>query len=125
MPRGLEPGIRLPIVLDVDKGKENPPTFYAKALSARAALPISAALEHAIETNLGSDDAITRIEEAIKTGLCGWENLNDASGQPIHYGNGTALGDILDRQELCQLLAGIYSGGNVSPDDKKKLESPG
>ena len=125
MPRGLEPGVKIPIVLESDKAKEKPPTFYAKALSARALVPIGEAFDYLIETNLTTVDAIERIEKAIAAGLCGWENLNDASGQPIHYGNGTLLGDILDRSEMCQLLGEIYAGGNVSRDDKKKLESPG
>ena len=125
MPRGLEPGVKLPIVLDSDKDKpaDKRPTFYARALSARAALPVGQALDYAIQTNLDTVEAIEKIEAAITGGLCGWENLYDADGQPIHYGNGTKIGDICDRRELCQLLAAIYNGGNVSVDDKKKSDS--
>ena len=122
MPRGLEPGVKLPIVLEADKAKDKPPTFYAKALSARAALPIMAALDAAIESRLGTVEAIERVEEAIASGLCGWDNLHDEEGNPIHYGNGTKLGDICDAGELCQLLAGIYNGGTLNADDKKKSE---
>ena len=120
MPRGFEPGVRLPFVLEDDKGKDNPPTFYLRALSARESVPVNEVLDRAISA--GGLDTIERIEEVenmITANLLGWSNLFDSQGKPIEYGNGTKIGSICDKRELCQLLAAIYNGCWLTVDEKK------
>ena len=116
MPRSLDPGSRLTMVLasDLDKPKESQPRIFAKQPSLNQQRKLIGLLESLKDGNaLEQLDAIIDVASTLITG---WENI------PLSYSKET-LGDVLNLDELVEVLAFLVGTSHPTADDKKKSES--
>ena len=123
MPKSLEPGVRMPLVLDSDKGKSPCPTFYAKSLSMRAFREIMDGLNAIKESTSQATQMMIALDH-VCSAIVGWKNMIDpTTKQPIEFSN-DALAETIDLMECMELLGKIMQSNMPTLDDQKKLESP-
>ncbi len=118
MPRSLDPGARLTMVLacDVDKPAEIQPRIFAKSPTLnqqRKLLSVMTSLEKTSNV-LEQFDSMLDMAALLITG---WENID------IPYSR-DALGDVLTADELVEVLTFLMGYSQATPDDKKKSELP-
>lgn len=117
MPRCLEPGHPIKIVLDSDKDKPegSRPTFLMRALSVRE-------WRNAIE-KIDSEDVKTHVQMAlvlVRAALGGWSGMV-RDGQEIPFSL-EELDSIVDTGEAIELFDQLVAATVLSAADKKKLE---
>lgn len=123
MPRSLEPGTRLPIVLDADVGKDPCPTFYAKSLSVRMFREGVGALQ-TIQSATDKAEVMFSAFSTLRPAIVGWSGMIDPdTGREIEY-DPERLDDLLDIEEAMELIRKIMESGRLSVDDRKKSGSP-
>ena len=123
MPKSLEPGVRMPVVLDSDQGKTPCPTFYAKSLSIRAFREIMDGL-NAIKKSTSQTTQMMIALDHVCGAIVGWDNMIDPdTKQPIEF-TSEALAETIDLLECIELLGKIMQLNTPTLDDQKKLESP-
>jgi len=122
MPIALDPKATFNIVLESDKAKPKPeqPRFIYHHLTARQWMHISDVLNK-LET-LKDNEVVSKIFDACKIGLVGWENMTGLSGKPITF-RPKAMEDMLTLTEATELLVAL-SVSSLLGDSKKKLELP-
>ena len=114
----FEPGVKRPFVLKAYRGKENPPTFFFKALSARDIIAPKQILNELIEAgDVTTSEQLDRLIDGICAALVGWEFC----GEECQY-QPEKLAEICTINELFELLGFVASDG-LTYSDKKKLES--
>jgi hypothetical protein len=94
MPRKLESGGTYSYVLKTDRDKQPPPTFKLRILSGR------------------EDDKLREIV------LAGWENMGGLSFTLDEAEN------LLTRRECWELIGDATLEASLTPEERKKLESP-
>lgn len=68
-------------------------------------------------------ELVDKICEMLRVGLVGWENMTDPdTGKPLPY-DPAELDRLLLLREAMELVDEMLTGGQVSPDDKKKSDS--
>jgi len=118
MPLGLEPNRKFPVILEVDAGKENPPTFYFKYLTGRDWRKL-AEMSDKITSADGGAEAIDLIYESLGKGLVGWENMIDPeTHEPIPF-DIKELDRMVSMTETHELMEKFRNQG-IGADDKKK-----
>ena len=70
------------IVLETDKGRENPPTFVFRYLSAREFKEL-ARKEPKEGEAISVDQELDRCFSAIRSNLVDWQNVHDREGKPV------------------------------------------
>ena len=123
MPKSLEPGVWIPVVLDSDKDKDPCPTFYAKSLSIRAFREIMDGL-NAIKKSTSQTTQMMIALDHVCSAIVGWENMIDPkTKQPIEFSD-EALAETIDLLECIELLGKIMQMNTPTMDEQKKSESP-
>ena len=125
MPIYCDPSAEYGIVLDSDKDKTNPPTFYYRPLTMSETEMIGTVYDEWMngKTQPTIKEQMAVVRGSVTTGLLRWENLNDRDGNPIPY-DPSLIGDLLTPTEAIQdLLPKIMTASTLSHDDKKKSES--
>ena len=113
MPIFLEPDQRFPIVLDSDNDKsiETRPTFFAKSLSMRGQLRLSAEMDEAL-----SHPTAAEIFEAtcklINEYFVGWKNMGA-------FEFGCDIKEFLGHSEARELLRKVLANEHVPLEEKK------
>lgn len=122
MPKSLEPGARIPIVLKSDQGKKPCPTFFSRSLSVRAFRDLLETLATISE----SDDKTTQTMLALDqvcSAIVGWENMIDPdTKQPIPFSK-EKLTEVIDLMEAIELMEHITKG-NVPSEEEQKKSAP-
>jgi hypothetical protein len=116
MPHSFDPTTPLELVLDDDREKTPQPTFFAKNLSTRDWLQFAKDYIGVINRDVLIDQ-VTGVYDLLRANLVGWREV----GGKFNPNN---LEDVLHPTEAMELLGHIYRSCCVSPDDKKKFESP-
>ena len=121
MPIMCDPESDFSIVLESDKGKDNPPTFRYRPLSAREWKEVGAVYD---KMNSGSvtaiGDQIDIIVKAVSIGLIGWENVTDRDGNKIEFDLQQIDTFLTPLEMSTDLMQKILSSGMTEADDKKK-----
>jgi hypothetical protein len=110
MPILCDPDQLYPIVLDSDKGKENPPTFFAKALSGRQQQRNKEKIQE-FKSDLEGFEFLPSI-------IFGWKNMKDSKENEIVFSS-DAMMDLLVNSEVWELIRTVQSNGHLQPDEKK------
>ena len=110
MPILCDPKQQYPIVLESDKGKECPPTFFAYALSGRQQI----ANTDKIKQFRSDAEAFEFLPDLI----VGWKDLKDADGIEIQF-DPEKLVDVLTNKEAWELIRTIQQNEHLSVDEKK------
>ena len=124
MPRALEPGMKIPYVLEYDRDKPEgqQPTFYFRAFSVREHTRMSEQLDKR-DTEKASDYIKAEMDVLFST-LVGWDNMYDPkTGEAIPFAREN-FDDIVTSPEAGELLGAALKSQYLSVEDKKKLESP-
>lgn len=106
-------------VLEADRNEEAPPTFKLRGLNGIEFMEVMADAK-SDETGNRVDLTPQGLRTAIRYGLLGWQNFNDAEGNRVRF-----FGDMnknLARLRLTQLteLAGqIIEASDIGEDDAK------
>ena len=119
MPRCLEPGLRLPIVLDWDKDKpaDKRPTFYTRAYSMRQSEALGTLLD-SIGPNQTSKEYHESLFAILKEIIVGWEHMSNGDGKDIPF-DVERLPDILERDEANEIIRKFIAGTRPDADEKK------
>lgn len=125
MPLALEPGQSFPVVLESDKGKDNPPTFFACSCSMRDQRRISSLNERwsdpsQIETvNQLYSEAVDLLGEL----LTNWTGMVDPkTGAAIPF-DPENVDLVLSYGEARELINLIRNNQFMTPEQKKSSES--
>jgi hypothetical protein len=110
MPILCDPKQQYPIVLESDKAKDRPPTFFAYALSGRQQM----ANTERIKQFRSDAEAFEFLPELIVS----WKDLNDADGNTIPF-DASRLADILTNVEAWELIRTIQQNEHLTIDEKK------
>lgn len=110
MPILCDPDQLYPIVLESDKGKESPPTFFAKALSGRQQ-------QRNKETIQGFKSDFEGFE-FLPSIIFGWKNVLNAEGKPLEFTIDNLM-DSLVNHEAWELIRVVQSNGHLNVDEKK------
>lgn len=114
MPLCMDPQARVPYVLESDRGKEKPPTFFLRPLTVRLFREANT-----IDDQMrGAEDPITVLMNGIRLGLVGWENVTSEEGKPIPFA-AESLEDVIGMQEAVELIRAVNTAGKLSIDEKK------
>ena len=119
MPRSLDPGSVLTMVLacDVDKPPEVQPRIFARTLTLNQQRKLMAAMER-----MKGDGKIDAALDAAEICLTGWQNMIDpATGNAIPFTR-ESIGDVLSIEELIEVFSAVSDAGRTSAGDKKKSE---
>ena len=125
MPVYTDPTIKIRLVLETDKDKEQPPTFIYRALNGREWRQVAQMFDRLQAGEIGGmTEQLDAIYETVSVGLLDWENMNDpTTGEPIPF-NKSDVDLVLNPIEASTDLMGQILGA-VAPkhEDKKKYES--
>lgn len=115
MPKFLEPDQRFPIVLEGDKDKANPPTFFAKSQSMRGQMQLNAKFDELIDHNKhqSTEELFAEVVATLATVVIGWQNMGDI---PFSV---DAFYDVLDSTEAFELLRKVQYNQHVDLEAKK------
>ena len=115
MPKFLEPDQRFPIVLESDKDKANPPTFFAKSQSMRGQMRLNAKFDELIDRNKhqSTEELFAEIVATLATVIIGWENMGGVAFSV------DAFYDVLDSTEAFELLRKVQYNQHVATEEKK------
>lgn len=122
MPIAIDPSSRIPVVLESDEGKENPPTFYVRPLTMRETRNADTLDQRMREANAGDGDPYAVLVAGVRVALVGWANINGLDGKPITF-DLEKIEDVLTIEECFELMRKIVRAGSLSKEDKKKSES--
>ena len=115
MPRSLDPDATVTIVLETDKGKENPPGFIFKALTLGEEEKLGEIYDDLKENR---DKPISKsLQEYLEPYLQGWENMG-----PFVFGE-KPLKDVVTGFEAFDLVEQLLSSSRLSYEEKKRLDS--
>lgn len=121
MPRACDPQLRHEIVLDSDKGKDNPPTFIAKNLSCREWKEVASVSDQMDVTN--GMAGIESLFTALRIGIVDWRNMTDRNGEPVEFSQ-PMFEHVLDPAEANELLAKVLAASALPSGVAKKSVSP-
>lgn len=121
MPIAIDPSSRLPIVLESDEGKENPPTFYVRPLTMRETR-YADTIDQRMRDALSGGDPYAVLIDGIRTALVGWTNITGLDGNAIPF-DLEKIEDVLTIDECFELMRRLIRAGSLSKEDKKKSES--
>lgn len=125
MPVYTDPTIKIRLVLEMDKDKEQPPTFIYRALNGREWRQVAKMYDRCQAGDFGGMcEQLDAIYETVSIGLLDWENMNDPiTGDPIPF-NTSDIDLILNPLEASMDLMGkLISAVALNYEDKKKSES--
>lgn len=112
MPKLLDPDCTFDVILAGDAGKDDPPTFIFKALSARQFTQVVETYE-AIDDEDGDVSRVETIVSLLKVGMVGWSAMAGREYDP------STLADILTIGEAIELLERMLSGHQLDVDEAK------
>lgn len=110
MPILCDPDQLYPVVLAIDKGKENPPAFLAKALSGRQQQRNRETIQQ-FKSDLEAFEFLPSI-------IFGWQNMKTTDGKDIPFSQ-EALTDMLINAEAWELIKAVMSNEHLQVDEKK------
>jgi hypothetical protein len=116
MPRALEPGVKIPVVLDYDKGKTPEPTFYIRSFSMRENREVAEMVD-AIQDSENASDLHNRVTAVLEKVIVDWANM----GRPFDI---ATIENVLTFAESQELIAKVLQAQALDVDDKKKSELP-
>lgn len=117
MPRAIDPSYRFAVVLDSDKDKPDPPTFWFRAATAREWRRLFEPDEIA-----SLPDKLEKMAGVLAETLVKWR-LTDATGAEIPF-DATRLLDVLGPMELSELFGKVVQQGQLAGAEKKASDSP-
>lgn len=118
MPLAVEPGTRYPMVLDSDKGKKDPPTFYTRHLSGREWMALTDLAEK-IEKPENLAAHLKDLFTALQQFLTGWDRVTDREGNALPFEE-RYFADALDPMEGSELFFKILEAQKLGYADAKK-----
>lgn len=113
MPVFLEPNQKFPIVLDIDRDKpaDVRPTFYARSLSMREQLSLSAEMDASLQHE-ETEAIFAATCELLGRYLVGWTNMGE-------FEFGCDVREFLSHGEARELLRKVMTNQHLSSDEKK------
>ena len=117
MPLALEPGKKLPIVLDSDMHMplESRPTFFFPSVSNRKYTELQEAIDDCWNHPTATD-ICKAVCEMLKKHCQGWKNMGE-----FEFGVADFM-DLLTNQEAQQLLRKYLANQHVTTEEKKSSE---
>lgn len=117
MPKALDPSARVPIWLDSDaeKPEAERPMFFCKAMSTREWNEVIEVADHKVEDAPGM---IAQVFTALRMAIVDWSNMGGVEFSQSVFEH------VLTPGEAQELLQKVVRSPFLSPDDKKKSESP-
>lgn len=106
----LEPGQSIPVTLDRDGGRDNPPTFLVKAQTLRSQRRIGEYLDGSMDGKLS--DLLNTLLDVLMENCTGWKNIDKPFSRE-------SFEDVINYQEGRELLRKTLSAQYVTPDEKK------
>lgn len=97
MPLALDPSQTFKVILKSDRSKTNPPAFEFRYLTNREWKKFAAICDSISDSSDGID-GLTKIEDAVRVALVGWENMGQYEYDP------SKLEDIINPGEAKELL---------------------
>jgi hypothetical protein len=122
MGRATEPGVKLPVILEIDQHKTPTPTIYVRALNGRD----SRELGEEYDAIFSAEDSPTlhdRTFDLLRKCVVGWENQTNQQQEPIPY-DPANLDLILMWREALEIIREALAHSGLTMDDKKKLDLP-
>ncbi len=107
---------------DAKKPEAERPKFIFHFLSRRQRKQIRALWEK-IHTLKLAEEQMVEVENILRIGLVGWENVKDAAGKPIDF-SWDALLDKLTEDEMEELAHSYPSATDITEQDRKNSSSP-
>ena len=125
MPLAMDPKQMFKVVLrtDEDKPVESQPRFIFQFLTGREWKALARLREgfNELPTGPAGFDVVC---DAVRVGLCGWENITDRqTGEMIPY-NPAELDSVITFSESLELFFLLLSRATMDSSDKKKLDLP-
>jgi hypothetical protein len=123
MPIAIDPQTRIPVVLDSDKDKENPPTFYVRPLTMRE-MRSADSIDERVQAaaKVPGEDTYAPLVDGIRMGLVDWAYITGLDGKPIPFSL-ESIEDVLSIEECFELMRKIIHSASLLREDKKKSES--
>lgn len=113
MPISIEPNQLFPIVLDCDKDKPSPPTFWARSQSMRGQLRVAKVLDRWVtESEVTPEQLFSDAVDVLSEVIVRWD------GMPVEFSK-DALWDVLTYQEARELLRKVAHNEHMTPEEKK------
>jgi hypothetical protein len=117
MPRKLESGGTYSYILKTDRDKQPPPTFKLRILSGREDDKLRDIASDFQKQSSNAEKA-NLIRDALEIVLAGWENMGGLSFTLDEAEN------LLTRRECWELIGDATLEASLTPEERKKLESP-
>lgn len=121
MPVALEPGVRLPIVLEIDEDKPEAtrPTFYVRALSRRQCGQFMERYDARFEGDNVTQAVVSqRLQALLEDLIIGWDNMRAPDGAAIPFSS-EAIFDVLSDAEIRELILRCQMARYLKPEEKK------
>jgi hypothetical protein len=125
MPVCTDPSVKITIVLETDKDKDQPPTFIYRALNGREWRQVAEMFDRLQTGQIdGMAEQLDAIYSTVSIGLLDWKNMFDPiTNEPIPF-DPKDIDLVLNPIEASSDLMGKILGAvHLQHEDKKKSES--
>ena len=125
MPLATDLRKRSRIVLDTDQDlpEKEQPAFIFRRLTGTESLDL-ADLVDGITNDEDPRESLGKAYKAMTIGLVAFENITDLAGRKLKFGDEVDWPNILSIKEVMEIAHKLFKEQGLSPEDKKKLDSP-